>query len=86
MMFAVGPGWKMYDFPVGELQVSDIILSQDRRSVFTTSFMTALEYYFNEKSAVTITLFQNQVWERVDFWEDNGSAYRFSIGFITSLM
>lgn len=48
--------------------------------------MTAIEYYFDEKSAFTFTLFQNQVWDKVDFWEDKGSAYGFSIGFITSLM
>lgn len=86
MMFAVGPGWKMYDFPVGEINETDILISQDRRSVFTTSFMTALEYYFDEKSAITFTVYQNQVWDNVDFWEDHGGAWGFSLGFITSLM
>ncbi|GAB4417412.1 MAG: hypothetical protein OHK0039_27720 [Bacteroidia bacterium] len=58
----------------------------DGRSLFTTSFLTVVEYYFDEKSALTLSLFQNQVWRKVDFWQDGGAAWGFSLGFITSLL
>lgn len=86
MLFSVMPGIKLYEFPVASLNGQQILVSQKGRSIFTTSFLTVLEYYFDEKSALTLSLFQNQVWRKTDFWEDGGSAFGFSVGFITSLL
>lgn len=86
IMFSVMPGIKIYEFPTATIDGQQVVISQEGKSVFTTSALTTLEYYFDEKSAFTISLFQNQVWKEVDFWVDGGSAVGFSIGFITSLM
>lgn len=86
IMFSVMPGIKLYEFPTATIDGQQVVVSQEGKSVFTTSALTTLEYYFDEKSAFTISLFQNQVWKEVDFWVDGGSAVGFSIGFITSLM
>ena len=45
-----------------------------------------MKYYIDEKSALTFSLYQNHVWCEVDFWEDNGSAIGFSVGFVTPLL
>jgi len=84
-MFAIMPGIKFYEYP--ELRQIDESFELTLRSgsLFTTSFLGTVEYYFDEKSAFTFSLYQNQVWEDVDFWADGRAAYGFSIGFITSL-
>jgi hypothetical protein len=86
LMLAVMPGYKFYSFPVAEQTNNGIQISQESKEIFTTSFLVTAEYYFDRKSAVTFSLYQNQVWEAVDFWEDGQSAYGLSIGFITSLL
>ena len=86
IMFSVLPGIKLYEFPTADTDGQQIIIRQESKSVFTTVALTTLEYYINEKSALTLSFFQNQVWRKVDFWEDGGSAVGFSVGFITSLL
>lgn len=86
LMFSIQPGIKFYEFPLLNLEERDIKVALEGRSVFTTTFLATLEYYFDEKSALTISLFENQVWQKVDFWEDSGVAFGGSIGFITSLL
>lgn len=86
LMFAVMPGIKLYEFPTATLNGTQVEISQIARSVFSMSYLTTLEYYFDEKSAFTISLYQNQVYKKVDFWKDNGAAYGISVGFITSLL
>ena len=85
LMFAIMPGFKFYEYPelVQTDEAFEILLKSE--SLFTTSFLTTLEYYFDRKSAFTLSLYQNQVWEDTDFWVDGRAAYGFSIGFITSL-
>jgi hypothetical protein len=85
-MFCIMPGVKVYDFPSAVVNNQQILVSQQRRYIFSTSVLGTLEYYFDEKSALTFSLFQNQVYKQQDFWPDGGSAYGFSIGFITSLL
>ena len=86
VMVSAMPGIKFYEFPSASLNGTQVEISQKGRSVFTSSFLGTIEYYFDEKSAFTISLSQNQVWKRVDFWPNKGSAYCISVGFITSLL
>ena len=85
IMFSLMPGIKLYDFPTATEADGVISVKQKGKSIFTTVALTTLEYYLDDKSALTFSLFQNQVWKKVDFWEDGGSAVGFTIGFITSL-
>jgi len=86
MMISFMPGLKLYEFPTAEFEGTQIIISQEGKQLFTTSLLATVEYYFDEKSAFTLSLSQNSVWKKVDFWEDGTSAIAFSLGFITSLM
>jgi len=86
LMFSYMPGIKLYEFPTATLNGQVIQISQEKKSLFTTTALVTLEYYFDDKSALTLSLFQNQVWRDIDFWEDGRSAVGFSIGFITSLI
>lgn len=86
LMFAAMPGIKLYEFPTATLDGQRIIVRSKAKSIFTTIFLSTLEYYIDNKSALTLSVYQNQVWREVDFWEDGGSAVGFSIGFITSLL
>jgi hypothetical protein len=86
LMFSVMPGIKFYEYPELILDENAFQVVLRSESIFTTSFLTTLEYYFDEKSAFTFSLYQNQVWEDTDFWQDGRAAYGFSIGFITSLL
>ncbi len=85
MLFSVMPGIKFYQYPTASFDGQGIQISQREESLFTTTFLTTLEYYFDDKSAFTLSAYQNQVWQRTDFWENSGSALGFSFGFITSL-
>lgn len=86
VMFCIMPGVKMYDFPSAVINNQQILVGQQRRHIFTTSVLSTLEYYFDEKSALTFSVFQNQVYKKQDFWLDGGAAWGFSFGFITSLL
>lgn len=86
LMFAALPGIKLYEFPTADTNGQQIILKQESKSVFTTMLLSTLEYYIDEKSALTLSVYQNQVWEDGDFWVGGRSAVGFSVGFITSLM
>ncbi len=83
---AAMPGIKLYEFPTAELNGQQITVNSEAKSIFTTIFLSTLEYYVDEKSALTFSLYHNQVWRKIDFWENGGSAVGFSIGFITSLL
>ncbi len=85
-MFSLMPGIKFYEFPTAQINGQQVTISQSGKSLFTTSILGTIEYYFDEKSAFTFSLYQNQVWENTDFWVDGRSAIGFSIGFITSLL
>lgn len=86
IMLTALPGVKSYQFPTATVSGQQIQIASETRMLFTTTFLTTLEYYFDDKSALTISLFENQVWKRTDFWEDHGAAFGVSIGFITSLL
>ena len=86
LMFSPMPGIKLYEFPTAQIDGQQVVVRSKSKSIFTSIFLTTLEYYVDEKSALTLSLYQNQVWRKVDFWEDRGSAVGFSIGFITSLL
>lgn len=85
-MISVMPGIKLYEYPIANVDGQRILISQTGNSLFTTSFLYSLEYYFDEKSALTLSMYNNRVWKEIDFWEDGRSAIGFSIGFITSLL
>ena len=85
LMFALMPGIKFYEYPTANVNGQQIEISQKGKSTFTSSLLSTLEYYFDEKSAFTLSLFQNQVWSKRDFWENGTAAYGASLGFITSL-
>lgn len=86
LMFSIMPGIKLYEFPSASLNGQQILVRAKSKQVFTTIFLSTLEYYLDEKSALTFGLYQNQVWRKVDYWEDGASAVGFSVGFITSLL
>ena len=86
LLVSVMPGVKRYEFPEASIDGQRVIVRQEGRSIFTTSFLVCLEYYFDSKSALTLNVYENQVWRAVDFWEDGGAAFGFSLGFITALM
>ncbi len=86
MMIAVLPGIKIYEFPEANISGQQIQITQAGKSLFTTSFLVTFEYYFDQKSAFTLSLFENQVWRKRDFWADGTSAFGFTVGFITSLL
>ncbi len=78
-------GLKYYNFPEFVQNNTTINIEQRKRNIFSTRITLGLEYYLNEKSAVSFDLLQSQVWKRRDFWSNSGSAIGFSIGFITAL-
>ncbi|MEL6559072.1 MAG: hypothetical protein AAFQ94_12865 [Bacteroidota bacterium] len=78
-------GIKYYNFPEFTQTNSVISIAQGRNNAFSTRATIGFEYYFTEKSAFSLDLLQNQVWDKQDFWRESGSAYGFSVGFITSL-
>jgi len=86
LMFAFMPGVKLYEFPTASIDGQQVTVRSTSKSIFTSISLSTLEYYIDEKSALTLSLYQNQVWRKVDFWENGGSAVGFSIGFITSLL
>jgi hypothetical protein len=86
LMISFMPGIRFYEFPSASITNQQILIGQESNYLFTTSALITLEYYFDQKSALTLSLFQNQVWKKVDFWADGGSAVGISIGFITSLL
>ena len=86
LMLAAIPGIKTYEFPTATVNGQQVIVRSEAKSVFTTIFLATLEYYIDEKSAVTFSLYHNQVYRETDFWVDGGAAFGFSIGFITSLL
>jgi len=86
LMFAFMPGVKLYEFPTASIDGQQIVVRSTSKSTFTSISLSTLEYYIDGKSALTLSLYQNQVWRKVDFWENGGSAVGFSIGFITSLL
>lgn len=81
----VQPGYKFYNFPSASLENNVVQISQGRSSILTSRVTLGLEYYINPKSAVTVDLFQNQVWNKQDFWSEHTAAYGLSLGFITAL-
>jgi hypothetical protein len=84
-LLSVNPGIKFYEFPVAKIENDNVIIQQKSKIAFTTSFLSTLEYYFDEKSALTVSVFNNQVWEEIDFWAEGGSSIGLSLGFITAL-
>lgn len=78
-------GVKRYNFPQFVAQGGTILIEQGKNSVLNTRITLGFEYYITPKSAVSVDLLQGQVWKEQDFWVDSGSAYGFSVGFITSL-
>ncbi len=80
------PGIKFYNYPQATQSASDINIRQESRNVLTSRFTFGFEYYLNEKSAFSIDLFQNQVWVKKDFWNEQGSGIGLSIGFTTALL
>lgn len=86
LMFSAMPGIKLYEFPTATIENQRIIIKSKTRSIFTTIFLSTVEYYVDDKSALTFSLYQNQVWRKMDFWENGGSSVGFSLGFITSLL
>lgn len=84
-MFAALAGVKNYEFPMASIAGQRILIRSKARSTFTTLFLGTLEY-IDHKSALTLGIYQNQVWRRQDFWTDGGGALGLSLGFITSLL
>ena len=81
------PWWFVAHFPayiVNELFLEFTI--QKNKTVFTTILLSTLEYYIDKKSALTFSFYHNQVYRDMHFWQDGGSAFGLSIGFITSLL
>lgn len=86
IMFSFMSGVKSYEFPSAVVDGQRILVRQKAKSTFTTFFLTTLEYYIDQKSALTLSVFQNQVWKKQDFWTESGSSFGISLGFITSLL
>ncbi|WKN43066.1 hypothetical protein [Tunicatimonas pelagia] len=78
-------GVKFYDYPVATQSDSITSINQDGRRIFTTRATFGAEYYLDDKRAFSIDLFQNQIWQERDFWDDKKAAWGVSVGFITSL-
>lgn len=79
-------GVKFYDFPVATVENLNLQIRNSSNTLFTTRIVLGGEYYFDEKSALTISLIQSQVWNKQDFWADKAGAWGISVGFITSLI
>ena len=78
-------GLKSYDFPEVSQEGNVFNIELASRNIFTTRFTIGYEFYLNDKSAFTLDLFLNRVWNNEDFWLDRGDSYGVSLGFITSL-
>lgn len=85
-LFSIMSGIKLYEFPSATQENQQITISQDNRALFTSSALICSEYYFDQKTALTLSLHYNQVWKKVDFWADGIVGLGLSIGFITSLV
>ncbi len=81
----VQPGIRLYNYPFATINGNEITIDQTGNSIFLTRATVGLEYYFDEKTAISVDVFQNQVWEQRDFWSDRGDSFGFSIGVITAL-
>lgn len=86
LLVAVMGGIKLYEFPTATIENQQVTVGQDGKSIFTSGAMASAEYYFDEKSALTFSLYHNQVWKDIDFWTDGRIAWGLSIGFITALI
>ncbi len=78
-------GTRLFSYPNADQTGGTINIEQDNNSIFTTRTTLGLEYYFNPKAALSLDLFQSQIWGNRDFWISQGSAVGFSIGLITAL-
>ena len=81
----VQPGVRFYNYPIALQQGNEITIDQSGNNIFMTRATVGLEYYFDAKTAISFDVFQNQIWEARDFWNDRGDSYGLSIGVITSL-
>ena len=81
----VQPGVRLYNYPIALQQGNEITIDQSGNNIFMTRATVGLEYYFDAKTAISFDVFQNQIWEARDFWNDRGDSYGLSIGVITSL-
>lgn len=78
-------GIRLYNYPIAIQNGNEITIEQGGNSIFMTRATIGVEYYFDEKSAVSFEVFQSQVWDKVDFWKDRGDGVGFSLGIITAL-
>lgn len=82
----IQPGTRLYNYPNAIQNGNTITIEQSNNSIFTARTTLGLEYYFNAKAALSVDLFQSQVWKSKDFWDNqNGGALGFSIGITTAL-
>jgi hypothetical protein len=77
-------GLKFYNYPTLIEEDNFRFISLDDRLNWMTRVTVGMEYYFDESFAFSIDLFQNQVWQRQDFWSDHAGAWGFTFGLIGS--
>lgn len=78
-------GFRFYNYPVFEQTSTGLLFKDIGGRATATRATLGFEYYFDEKSALTVEIMEAHVWNSVDFWQANGAAWGFSVGVITSL-
>ena len=81
----IQPGIRLYNFPNATQDGNTIVIEQESDNVWTTRATIGLEYYLDKKAALSLDLFQSQVWQDRSVWRDHRGAFGFSVGIITAL-
>ena len=78
-------GVRFYDYP--KINHGDGVISvlQENKSIGFNRFSVGVEYYLNDKMAVTLEGFFGSTLQQKDFWENKNSSVGLTIGVTTAL-
>ena len=78
-------GVRFYDYP--KINHGDGVISvlQENKSIGFNRFSVGIEYYLDDKMAVTLEGFSGSALHQKDFWEDKISSIGLTIGVTTAL-
>lgn len=79
-------GTKFYNYPTLEQNGQTLALKDASNQLGLSRVTLGLEYYFDEKSAVSVEVLQSAVWKKQDFWNEKTGSWGILVGFITSLL
>ncbi len=78
-------GVRFYDYPTINHGDGVISVLQENKSIGFNRFSVGVEYYLNDKMAVTLEGFFGSTLKQKDFWEDKTSSVGLTLGVTTAL-